>query len=174
MALAFFENIMKTYLPSAEKIQRSWHVVDADGQVLGRLASRVAVMLRGKHKPIYTPHLDLGDGVIVINAAKVRLTGRKADREIEYRHSGFPGGFKSAKLGDLLRTKPEQVVTDAVRGMLPQTRLGDKMITKLRVYRGAEHRHQAQVPTVEGRKTKVEEGTTTNVGRKSRKIQSLG
>lgn len=123
-----------------------WQLVDADGQVLGRLATRVATMLRGKHKPIYTPHLDLGDGVIVINAEKVRVTGRKADRETVYRHSGFPGGLKSARLGDLLRTKPEQVITDAVRGMLPKTPLGQQMIKKLRVYRGAEHPHKAQKP----------------------------
>lgn len=123
-----------------------WQLVDADGQVLGRLATRVATMLRGKHKPIYTPHLDLGDGVIVINAEKVRVTGRKADQETVYRHSGFPGGLKSARLGDLLRTKPEQVITDAVRGMLPKTPLGRQMIKKLRVYRGAEHPHKAQKP----------------------------
>jgi len=123
-----------------------WQLVDADGQVLGRLATRVATMLRGKHKPIYTPHLDLGDGVIVINADKVRVTGRKADREFVYRHSGFPGGLKTAKLGDLLRTKPDQVITDAVRGMLPKTPLGRQMIKKLRVYRGTEHPHKAQKP----------------------------
>lgn len=123
-----------------------WRLVDADGQVLGRLATHVATMLRGKHKPIYTPHLDLGDGVIVINAEKVRVTGRKADLKIVYRHSGFPGGLKSARLGDLLRTKPEQVITDAVRGMLPQTPLGRQMIKKLRVYRGTEHPHKAQKP----------------------------
>lgn len=123
-----------------------WQLVDADGQVLGRLATHVATMLRGKHKPIYTPHLDLGDGVIVINAEKVRVTGRKADLKIVYRHSGFPGGLKSARLGDLLRTKPEQVITDAVRGMLPQTPLGRQMIKKLRVYRGTEHPHKAQKP----------------------------
>jgi len=123
-----------------------WRLVDADGQVLGRLATHIATMLRGKHKPIYTPHLDLGDGVIVINAEKVRVTGRKADLKIVYRHSGFPGGLKSARLGDLLRTKPEQVITDAVRGMLPQTPLGRQMIKKLRVYRGTEHPHKAQKP----------------------------
>lgn len=123
-----------------------WRLVDADGQVLGRLATHIATMLRGKHKPIYTPHLDLGDGVIVINAEKVRVTGRKADLKIVYRHSGFPGGLKSARLGDLLRTKPEQVITDAVRGMLPQTPLGRQMIKKLHVYRGTEHPHKAQKP----------------------------
>jgi large subunit ribosomal protein L13 len=137
---------MKTFLQDPKERKLDWQLVDADGQVLGRLATRVATMLRGKHKPIYTPHLDLGDGVIVINAEKVRVTGRKADMKIVYRHSGFPGGLKSARLGDLLRTKPEQVITDAVRGMLPQTSLGRQMIKKLRVYRGAEHPHIAQKP----------------------------
>lgn len=140
---------MKTFLPNPKEHKVEWQVVDADGQVLGRLASRVATMLRGKHKPTYTPHLDLGDGIIVINAEKVRVTGRKAEKEIKYRHSGFPGGLHSAKLGQLLKTKPEQVIADAVRGMLPQTRLGEKMIKKLRVYRGKEHPHQAQIPKVE-------------------------
>lgn len=137
---------MKTFLPDKDSMKLGWRLVDADGQVLGRLATHIATMLRGKHKPIYTPHLDLGDGVIVINAEKVRVTGRKADLKIVYRHSGFPGGLKSARLGDLLRTKPEQVITDAVRGMLPQTPLGRQMIKKLRVYRGTEHPHKAQKP----------------------------
>jgi large subunit ribosomal protein L13 len=137
---------MKTFLQDPKERKLEWRLVDADGQVLGRLATHVATMLRGKHKPIYTPHLDLGDGVIVINAEKVRVTGRKADLKIVYRHSGFPGGLKSARLGDLLRTKPEQVITDAVRGMLPQTPLGRQMIKKLRVYRGTEHPHKAQKP----------------------------
>jgi large subunit ribosomal protein L13 len=137
---------LKTFLASPKEYKLEWQLVDADGQVLGRLASRVAVLLRGKHKPTYTPHLDLGDGVIVINAEKVRVTGRKADLKIVHRHSGFPGGLKSARLGDLLRTKPEQVITDAVRGMLPQTSLGEQMIKKLRVYRGKEHPHKAQKP----------------------------
>ena len=113
---------MKTFLQDPKERKLEWRLVDADGQVLGRLATHIATMLRGKHKPIYTPHLDLGDGVIVINAEKVRVTGRKADLKIVYRHSGFPGGLKSARLGDLLRTKPEQVITDAVRGMLPRRR----------------------------------------------------
>jgi large subunit ribosomal protein L13 len=137
---------MKTFLQDPKERKLEWRLVDANGQVLGRLATHVATMLRGKHKPIYTPHLDLGDGVIVINAEKVRVTGRKADLKIVYRHSGFPGGLKSARLGDLLRTKPEQVITDAVRGMLPQTPLGRQMIKKLRVYRGTEHPHKAQKP----------------------------
>ncbi len=137
---------MKTLLPTVDPNLRQWHVVDADGQVLGRLATRVAVLLRGKHKALFTPHLDAGDGVIVINAAKVRVTGRKAERETVYRHSGYPGGLRAERLGDLLRTKPERVITDAVRGMLPKTPLGDRMLRHLRVYRGAEHKHAAQRP----------------------------
>ncbi len=137
---------MKTLLPTVDPNLRQWHVVDADGQVLGRLATRVAVLLRGKHKALFTPHLDAGDGVIVINAAKVRVTGRKAERETVYRHSGYPGGLRAERLGDLLRTKPERVITDAVRGMLPKTPLGDRMLRHLRVYRGAEHKHAAQKP----------------------------
>lgn len=137
---------MKTMLPTDYRTTRRWHVVNADGVVLGRLATRVATLLRGKHKPDFTTHLDVGDGVIVINAEKVRLTGRKAQRKTVYRHTGYPGGLRSVQLGTLLRAKPEQVVTDAVRGMLPQTRLGERMIRRLRVYRGAEHKHMAQKP----------------------------
>lgn len=139
---------MKTLLPLDFQKTRQWHVVDADGQVLGRLATRVATVLRGKHKPLFTTHLDTGDGVIVINAEKIRVTGHKAQREMVYRHSGYPGGLKAESLGTLLRTKPERVIADAVRGMLPQTRLGERMIRRLRVYKGAEHKHAAQKPTV--------------------------
>lgn len=137
---------MKTFLPLDFQKTRQWHVVDADGQVLGRLATRVATLLRGKHKPVFTTHLDTGDGVIVINAEKIRVTGRKAEREMVYRHSGYPGGLKAERLGTLLATKPERVITDAVRGMLPHTHLGDRMIRRLKVYRGAEHKHAAQKP----------------------------
>ena len=135
---------MKTLLPTNYQESRQWHVLDADGQVLGRLATRVASLLRGKHKAVFTPHLDAGDGVIVVNAAKIRVTGRKAEREMVYRHSGYPGGLRADRLGDLLRTKPERVITDAVRGMLPKTPLGDRMIRRLRVYQGPEHKHAAQ------------------------------
>lgn len=135
---------MKTLLPTNVERTRQWHVLDADGQVLGRLATRVATLLRGKHKAVFTPHLDAGDGVVVVNAAKVRVTGRKAEREMVYRHSGYPGGLRADRLGDLLRTKPDRVITDAVRGMLPKTRLGDRMIRRLRVYAGPEHKHEAQ------------------------------
>jgi large subunit ribosomal protein L13 len=136
---------MKTLLPTNYERTRQWHVVDADGQVLGRLATRVATLLRGKHKAVFTPHLDAGDGVVIVNAAKIRVTGRKAERETVYRHSGYPGGLRADRLGDLLRTKPERVIMDAVRGMLPKTSLGDRMIRRLRVYAGAEHRHEAQI-----------------------------
>ena len=135
---------MKTLLPTNYERSRQWHVLDADGQVLGRLATRIATLLRGKHRAIFTPHLDTGDGVIIINAAKIRVTGRKAEREMVYRHSGYPGGLRADRLGDLLRTKPERVITDAVRGMLPKTPLGDRMIRRLRVYQGPEHKHAAQ------------------------------
>jgi large subunit ribosomal protein L13 len=135
---------MKTVLPVNYEKSRQWHVLDADGQVLGRLATRVATLLRGKHKAVFTPHLDAGDGVIVINAAKIRVTGRKAERETVYRHSGYPGGLRADRLGDLLRSKPERVIMDAVRGMLPKTPLGDRMIRHLRIYPGPEHRHEAQ------------------------------
>ncbi|OFX14461.1 MAG: 50S ribosomal protein L13, partial [Armatimonadetes bacterium RBG_19FT_COMBO_69_19] len=125
---------------------RQWHVMDADGQVLGRMATRIATLLRGKHKPVFTTHLDTGDGVIVINAEKIRVTGRKAQNKMVYRHSGYPGGLKTESLGSLLKTKPERVISDAVRGMLPHTRLGERMIRRLKVYRGAEHKHAAQKP----------------------------
>lgn len=137
---------MKTFLPPAEQKGRQWVVVDADGVVLGRLASRVAVLLRGKHRPTYTPHMDTGDGVIVLNAAKVRLTGRKTRTEFRYSHSGYPGGLRKTSVGDLLKTRPERLVTDAVWGMLPKTKLGRRMLTRLKVYRGAEHRQMAQKP----------------------------
>jgi large subunit ribosomal protein L13 len=136
---------MKTDMSPATG-KRQWYLIDADGVVLGRLATRVASILRGKHTPKFTPHLDTGDGVIVVNADKVRVTGRKAEREVVYRHSGYPGGLHSAGLGDLLRTRPERVITAAVRGMLPKNSLGRKMLKKLRVYRGTEHRQMAQKP----------------------------
>src|SRR2546422_9599630 len=129
---------MKTYLPTPESLKRKWHLVDADGVVLGRLATRVATLLRGKHKPEFTPHIDTGDGVIVINAAKVRLTGRKAQRDFVYRHSGYAGGLKTFSLGDMRKNKPEELVSHAVRGMLPKNSLGRALIKHLRVYGWAE------------------------------------
>jgi len=137
---------MKTYVPTAAEIDRRWHLVDADGKVLGRLASRVATLLRGKHKPSFTPNTDVGDFVVVVNAAGVRLTGRKLQQKKMYRHSGYPGGLKATAYAVLIRTHPERIITEAVRGMLPKTRQGQQLIKKLKVYRSAEHRHQAQRP----------------------------
>lgn len=137
---------MKTYVPSAADIDRRWHLVDAQGRVLGRLAARVATLLRGKHKPAFTPAMDVGDFVVVVNAAGVRLTGRKPKQKTYYQHSGYPGGLKATTYEVLLRTHPERVVTEAVRGMLPKTRQGRQLIKKLKVYRGATHGHQAQRP----------------------------
>jgi len=137
---------MKTYIPAPAQIERRWHVIDADGRVLGRLASRVATLLRGKHKPMFTPHEDTGDFVIVVNAAGVRLTGRKLQQKKSYSHSGYPGGFKETSYEVLMRAHPERVITEAVRGMLPKTRQGRRLIKKLKVYRGPTHRHQAQHP----------------------------
>jgi large subunit ribosomal protein L13 len=141
---------MKTYLPAASEVKRRWHVVDADGKVLGRLATRVAVLLRGKHKPAYTPHMDTGDFVVVVNAAGVRLTGRKLQQEELVRHSGYPGGLKRVPYDVLLRKHPERIITEAVQGMLPKTRQGRQLMKKLKVYRGAQHPHQAQKPAPAG------------------------
>jgi len=139
---------MRTYAVKPEDIKREWWVVDAEGKTLGRLASEIARILKGKHKPIYSPHLDVGDYVIVINAEKIRVTGRKLDQKIYYRHSGYPGGLKSIKLRDLLQRHPTRVLEAAVRGMLPKNRLGRRMFKKLKVYAGPEHPHQAQKPKV--------------------------
>ena len=136
---------MKTYSTKASDIQRRWHVIDASDQVLGRLATQVASLLMGKHKPIFSRHLDTGDHVIVINAAKVRLTGNKAQDKIYYRHSMYPGGLRSINLAKLLSSHPTRVTEHAVRGMLPRNKLGDAMMKKLKVYAGNEHPHQAQL-----------------------------
>lgn len=137
---------MRTYSPKPADIQRVWFVADADGQVLGRLATQVATVLRGKHKPIFAPHVDTGDHVIVVNAAKVVMTSDKAEKKMAYRHSGYPGGLKSTSYADLLATKPEEAVRRAVRGMLPKGPLGRQMLKKLKIYAGAEHPHSAQTP----------------------------
>jgi large subunit ribosomal protein L13 len=129
-----------------EDIQRDWYVVDASGQTLGRLASEVAQIVRGKHKPIYSPSVDVGDYVIVVNADKVQVTGRKLDQKVYYRHSGYPGGLKEVSLRRMLQEHPTRVIEHAVRGMLPKNRLGRKMFKKLKVYAGAEHPHEAQQP----------------------------
>jgi large subunit ribosomal protein L13 len=136
----------KTYSPKAKEITRAWYVIDADGAVLGRLASEVAKILRGKHKPTYAPHLDTGDHVVVVNAAKIRLTGGKELKKVYYRHSGYPGGIKEVSFERMMADRPERVVEKAVKGMLPKTRLGRQMGGKLRVYKGPEHEHSSQKP----------------------------
>jgi large subunit ribosomal protein L13 len=135
-----------TYTPKAAEIQRAWYVVDADGLVLGRLATEVARVLRGKHKPIFTPNLDTGDHVIIVNADKVVLTSDKGDRKKVYRHSGYPGGLKTETFGSLLARRPEEAVRRSIRGMIPKTRLGRQQLTKLKVYAGPTHPHAAQQP----------------------------
>jgi large subunit ribosomal protein L13 len=137
---------VRTFSPKPADIQRAWHVVDADGAVLGRLATEVATLLRGKHKPIYAPHVDTGDHVVVINAAKLDLSPRKLTDKQYRRHSGYPGGLRSESLEHLLGREPERVVRNAVKGMLPKGRLGRSMIRKLRVYSGPTHPHAAQQP----------------------------
>lgn len=137
---------MKTYMAKPNEVQERWYLVDASGKVLGRLASRIAAVLRGKHRPTFTPHVDLRDFVVVINAEKIRLTGRKAQQKMLYRHSGYPGGLKAVSYGTLLATNPEKLIREAVRGMLPKNPLGRKLLKKLKVYRGPDHPHQAQQP----------------------------
>ena len=137
---------MRTYSPKASEIQREWHVVNADGLVLGRMATEIARVLRGKHKPVFAPHLDTGDHVVIVNAAKVVLTSNKAERERVYRHSGYPGGIKSNTYGELLAKKPEEAVRRTIKGMLPKGPLGRQMLSKLKVYAGPEHPHAAQSP----------------------------
>lgn len=139
----------RTYTPKASEIERRWLVVDADGQTLGRLATRVARLLTGKHKPTYATHIDVGDHVIVINARKIRVTGDKLETVTYARHSGYPGGFREEKLGHLLERRPEEVVRRAVKGMLPHTRLGTQQLRKLKVYADRDHPHEAQQPEPE-------------------------
>ncbi len=137
---------MRTYTPKASEITREWWVIDAEGKVLGRLATEVAKVLRGKHKPTYTPNLDVGDHVVIVNADKVVLTSDKAQRKIQWRHSGFPGGIKSQTYAEALDRAPAEAVRRTITGMLPKTRLGAQMATKLKVYAGPEHPHAAQQP----------------------------
>jgi large subunit ribosomal protein L13 len=139
--------MMKTYTPRASEITREWHVVDAEGMVLGRLCTEVARVLRGKHKPIFAPHIDTGDHVIIINADKVVLTSGKAEKHMVYRHSGYPGGLKTESYADLHARKPAEAVRRSVRGMLPKGRLGRQQLTKLKVYAGPDHPHSAQSPS---------------------------
>lgn len=137
---------MKTFVPKPGSVEREWLIVDAEGQTLGRLASQVAAVLRGKHKPQFSPAVDVGDFVIVVNAEKIRVTGRKLLQKKYYRHSGYPGGLSEITLADQLERHPTRVVKAAVRGMLPRNRLGRRMVKKLKVYAGPEHPHQAQQP----------------------------
>ncbi len=137
---------MKTYSLKVKDIQKKWYIVDAQGKVLGRLASQIAAILRGKNKPTFTPYMDMGDNIIVVNAEKVRLTGRKAEQKEYYRHSGYPGGLKTTSFSDMLEKKPTQVITLAVKGMLPHNRLGRKILSHLKVYSGTEHPHEGQNP----------------------------
>ena len=137
---------VRTFSPKAADVQRQWHVIDASDIVLGRLASQAAVLLRGKHKPIFAPHIDTGDFVIIVNASKVVLTGNKLADKRAYRHSGYPGGLRAVAYADLMASNPERAVTKAVKGMLPKNSLGRQMLSKLKVYAGPDHPHQAQMP----------------------------
>jgi len=137
---------MKTYVTKPAEVERNWYVIDAEGQTLGRLASKIATILRGKHKPIYNPSVDCGDFVIVVNAEKIHVTGQRMDQKVYYRHSGYPGGLSEITLRRQLERHPTRAIELAVRGMLPKNKLGRKMIKKLKVYAGEEHPHQAQQP----------------------------
>jgi large subunit ribosomal protein L13 len=137
---------VRTYSPKPGEITRRWHVIDATDVVLGRLASHAAQLLRGKHKPIFAPHMDTGDFVIIVNASKVALTGNKRAQKVAYRHSGYPGGLKRTGYEELLTTRPDRAVEIAIRGMLPKNKLGRKMLKKLKVYAGPDHPHAAQQP----------------------------
>ena len=137
---------MKTLSAKNSEVEKKWFVVDANDQVVGRLATRVAMILRGKHKPIYTPHVDTGDFVIIVNADKVRFTGNKLDDKKYYHHTGYPGGIKMATAKDLMNETPEKIIISAVRGMMPKNKLAKKQLSKLKVYSGPEHPHQAQNP----------------------------
>ena len=139
---------MKTYMANPDKIERKWYVVDAEGQTLGRLSAEIAKVLRGKNKPVFTPHIDTGDYVVVVNAAKVKVTGKKLDQKVYYHHSDYVGGMKETTLREMMAKKPEAVIELAVKGMLPKGPLGRSMIKKLHVYAGAEHAHEAQKPEV--------------------------
>jgi large subunit ribosomal protein L13 len=138
---------VRTFSPKAGDIHRQWHVIDASDVVLGRLASHAAILLRGKHKPIFAPHVDTGDFVIVVNADKIVLTGRKLEQKLAHRHSGYPGGLRSVAYSDLLEHNPERAIEKAVRGMLPKNSLGRSQLRKLKVYAGPHHPHEAQLPT---------------------------
>jgi large subunit ribosomal protein L13 len=138
--------MMKTYVAKPSDRQRDWYVVDAEGQTLGRLATQIADALRGKRKPVYTPHIDTGDFIVVVNAEKIRVTGNKLEQKTYWRHSGHPGGIKSRTLAEMLDRRPEEVIRKAVKGMLPRNRLARQQLTKLKVYAGPDHPHAAQLP----------------------------
>jgi large subunit ribosomal protein L13 len=138
---------MGSFVPTAGSVERQWHVIDAEGQVLGRIATEAARLLQGKHKAVYTPHIDTGDHVVVVNAAKVRLTGRKDEQKVYRYHSGYEGGLRVERAKDLRQKNPSRIVEEAVRGMLPKTKLGEAMWRKLKVYADGKHPHQAQKPT---------------------------
>ena len=135
---------MRTFSAKKEEVERKWYLVDAEGKVLGRLSSEVAKILRGKHRPIFTPHVDTGEHVIIINASKVVLTGKKLENKVYYRHSGYPGGLKSVTAKKLMQTKPERLLWFAIKGMLPKNKLGRAMLKKVKIYSGSTHNHQAQ------------------------------
>ena len=137
---------MKSYVARPRMVERKWHLIDADGQTLGRLATKLACLLRGKNKPQYTPHVDTGDFVVVVNAEKVVVTGKKAEQKVYYRHTGYPGGLKETSYEVMLERKPAEVLRRAVRGMMPKTRLGRQQLKKLKIYTGSEHPHAAQAP----------------------------
>lgn len=139
---------MKSYMQKASEVQRDWYVVDATDQVLGRLSTQIATLLRGKHKPTFTPYIDGGDFVVVVNAEKVRVTGRKEDQKMYYRHSGYPGGFKQITYRRMMQSHPDRIIRFAVKGMIPKNRLGRQIISKLKVYAGPTHPHAAQQPRV--------------------------
>jgi len=140
--------MMKSYMAKTNEIDRKWYLIDAEGKVLGRLASEIATILSGKHKPIYTPHVDTGDFVVVINADKIKLTGKKLEQKNYIYHTGYPGGLKKIPYERLIKERPERIIELAVKGMLPKNRLGRKMIKKLKVYAGPEHKHEAQKPEI--------------------------
>ena len=137
---------MKSYMARPLEVERKWHVIDAEGQTLGRLATEIARLLRGKNKPQYTPHVDTGDFVVVVNAEKVVVTGKKAEQKVYYRHTGYPGGLKETSYETMLERKPTEILRKAVRGMMPRTRLGRQQFRKLKIYAGPEHPHEAQAP----------------------------
>lgn len=138
--------VQRTYSAKPTEVQRTWYVVDAEGKTLGRLATTVAATLRGKHKPTYTPHIDTGDFVVVVNADKIKVTGNKETQKVYYRHSNYPGGLKSETLKEMRERHPDRIIENAVKGMLPRTSLGKQQLTKLKIYAGAEHPHTAQNP----------------------------